>query len=362
MFSKVNIAGMLAALVLWASPAVAAPLYSITALPANTYAHAINHASQVVGDVGVGGEGHAFVWSGGVLTDLGAVGNMSSARAISSNGLVAGYTSSSEHSRAFLYDGSSMVQLGTLGGANSFAMGVNAAGQVTGQSDNAAGEFRGFFFSDGQMRDIGTLGGDFVLATGINNAGQVVGESSVSMEPGPATPVHAFIYENGAMRDLGTLGGSLSSAAAINDAGQVAGHSYTVGSVEHAFLYTDGIMTDLGTLGGGRSFAYGLNGLGHVVGTSGLAGDFDRHAFLYSGGAMTDLNSLIDPASGWVLHEARGINDMGQIAAFGCMGDNCQAVLLEVVPQIPEPGTVLLMLAGLGVLAAGRASAASRRA
>lgn len=362
MFSKANIAAVLGALVLCSPPAFAAPLYSITALPANTYAHAINNAGQVAGDVGVGGEGHAFVWSGGVLTDLGAAGNMSSARAISSNGLVAGYTSSSEQSGAFLRSGSGMVPLGTLGGANSFGLGVNASGQVVGQANNAAGDFRGFLFSDGRMRDIGTLGGDFALATGINNAGQVVGESSLNTEPGPASNVHAFIHENGLMRDLGTLGGSLSSAAAINDAGQVAGHSYTAGSVEHAFLYSDGIMIDLGPLGGGRSFAYGLNGLGHVVGASGLEGDFDNRAFLYSGGAMTDLNSLIDPASGWVLYEARGINDLGAIAAFGCMGGNCQAVLLEMAPQVPEPGTVLLMLAGLGALAAGKASAASRRA
>ncbi|NML60392.1 PEP-CTERM sorting domain-containing protein [Massilia sp. RP-1-19] len=360
MFFKANFAGMLAALVLGASAAHAAPLYSITALPANTFAYAINNAGQVGGDVGVGAEGHAFIWAAGVLTDLGSAGTASSARAVSRNGLAAGFTTSSEQNRAFVHDGTGLIRLGTLGGANSTAHAVNALGQVAGQSNNAAGEFRGFIYSGGTMTDLGTLGGNFAYAAAINHAGQVVGESA--FDPERVSAVHAFIYENGSMRDLGTLGGSLSSAAAINDAGQIAGHSYTVGSVEHAFLYTGGMMIDLGTLGGGRSFGYGINGLGQVVGSSGLEGDLDMHAFIYSAGALTDLNALIDPASGWVLHEARGINDLGQIAAFGCMGENCQAVLLDLVPQVPEPAAVLLMLAGLGALAAGRVSAASRRA
>ena len=360
MFLKANIAGLLAALVLSAPAAQAAPLYSITALPPSTYAYGINNAGQVVGEFGAGAEGHAFRWAGGVLTDLGSPGASSIARAVSSNGWSAGYSFSGESSRAFVHNGAGTTVLGTLGGASSFGLGVNASGQVVGQSTNAAGEPRGFLFSAGEMRDIGTLGGDFALAAGINNAGQVVGETS--LDDGPLATVHAFLYENGAMRDLGTLGGRQSSAAAISEGGHVTGYSYTTGSVEHAFLYIDGIMIDLGTLGGGRSYGYGINALGQVVGSAGLEGDFDMHAFLYSGGAMTDLNSLIDPSSGWILYEARGINDLGQIAAFGCQGENCQAVLLDMVPQVPEPASMLLVLAGLGLLALRRSSAAFRRA
>lgn len=355
MFLKANIAGLLAALALWASPAHAAPLYSITALPASTYAYGLNNAGQVVGELG----GSAFSWSGGVLTGLGVAG-ASSAHAVSSNGLVAGSTFSGETSRAFLHNDAGPQILGTLGGANSFGLGVNASGQVVGQANNAAGDYRGFLYSGGLMRDIGTLGGNFALASGINDAGQIVGESSIDNEP--ISTVRAFLYDGGTMRELGTLGGRQSSAAAISEAGHVTGYSYTGGSVEHAFLYVDGMMMDLGTLGGGRSYGYDVNALGQVVGSSGLAGDFDTRAFLYSGGAMTDLNALIDPASGWVLYEARGINDLGQIAAFGCMGDNCQAVLLDVVPQVPEPASITLLLAGLGLLALTRSSAAFRRA
>src|SRR3954453_8885707 len=68
------------------------------------------------------------------------------------------------------------------------------------------------------VMDIGTLGGPDSYASGINDAGQVVGDSS-SFVPAGVHPFHAFITgPNGmGMRDLGTLGGTNSYAFGIND-------------------------------------------------------------------------------------------------------------------------------------------------
>jgi probable HAF family extracellular repeat protein len=113
-------------------------------------------------------------------------------------------------------------------------------------------------------------------------------------------------------------------------------------------------MRDLGTLGGRRSFANAINESGVIVGDADLAGDEVRAAFIYMDGLMHNLNTLIDPAEGWTLYSARGINDAGQIAAYGCRGADCGAVLLEMAAQVPEPGAAALMLTGLVMLGLGR--------
>jgi probable HAF family extracellular repeat protein len=183
--------------------------------------------------------------------------------------------------------------------------------------------------------DLGTLGGTYNEATGINASGQVAGDSS----NGNAVS-HAFLYSGSKMIDLGTLGGQNSYACGINDSGQNFGDSSTTGDAAwHAFLYSGSTMTDLGTLGGTYSYAWGINASGQVV------GDSDGHAFLYSGSTMTDLNTLIDPASGWTLRAAEGINDAGQIVGCGYINGQTHAFLLDT----PEPTTLLLL--GLGGLA-----------
>jgi len=65
------------------------------------------------------GETHAAVYSGGIITDLGALGGTySTARAINDAGEVTGLTvAPSEEFHGFLYSGGNMVDLGagTLG-------------------------------------------------------------------------------------------------------------------------------------------------------------------------------------------------------------------------------------------------------
>jgi len=143
---------------------------------------------------------------------------------------------------------------------------------------------------------------------------------------------HAFLYSNGAMSDLGTLGGAGSWASGINSNGQVVGYSATAGNAAtHAFLYSNGAMSDLGTLGGVGSWATGINNNGQVVGYSATAGNAAEHAFLYSGGSMLDLNNLLSPGLGWMLSEARGINDLGQIVGTGTINGQYHAFLMTPV-------------------------------
>jgi len=134
------------------------------------------------------------------------------------------------------------------------------------------------------------------------------------------------------MTPLGTLGGSWSIAYAINDQNQIAGQAYTRGNrAAHAFRLSDGQMVDLGSLGGSSSWGLAINNSGTVVGYATTRAN-EYHAFVSAdGGRMQDLNRLIPPNTGWVLGEAHGINDVGQIAGSGTIRGQQHAFLLTPV-------------------------------
>jgi probable HAF family extracellular repeat protein len=263
---------------------------------------------------------HAFRYSSGQIADIGTLGGtFSDARAINSHGDVAGFSTLSGTSLspdfAFLYSNGQMNGLGTLGGSGSHAYGVNRFGEVVGDSYTASSQDHAFLYSNGKMTDLSTLGASPSSANGINDSHQVVGSSEVADGSG----MHAFLWSNGAMKDIGTLGGSQSIAYAINNGGQIVGYSTPPNRSAHAFLYSGGKMTDLGIFFD-SSVAEAINTSGVVVGQADVLnkdGTTQYHAFIYSSGTLRDLNNLIPAGSGFVLTEATGINDAGQIVANG---------------------------------------------
>jgi probable HAF family extracellular repeat protein len=151
---------------------------------------------------------------------------------------------------------------------------------------------------------------------------------------------------------LGTLGGASSQATDVNSSGEVVGFASLASGYQHAFSMLDDMMIDLGTLGG-SSYAYGINDSGEVVGYSYLT-DGAQDAFLYYDGSMLDLNSLLPANSGWVLEEALGINNAGQITGMGLYDGQETAFLMTDpgdVAAVPEPSTSLVIEAGIGFMA-----------
>jgi probable HAF family extracellular repeat protein len=272
----------------------------------------------------------AFVYSAGSIQDL---GQGLTARACGINGSFAVGRSGSE--QAFRYDLTTglttlLTPATTQGGrmpVYSTAFGVNASGQVVGQSTilgNGASAGDAGLWTVGSggavtATDLGTLGGDYSCAMGINDGGLIAGYSEVA----PGGAVHALVWNAGGgaitKSDIGALGGSTSNANAINNSGQVVGYATTPDEVSHAFSWTSStgmINLDAGSsLGETASVANGINAGGSVVGSMTISGA--AHAFLYSGATMIDLNSFINPTSGWLLGYAKGISDSGEIAGWG---------------------------------------------
>src|SRR5260370_13356966 len=264
---------------------------------------AINNVGQVVGDStynpGSLTPVHAFLWQNGAMTDLGTLSNDSCSRvnAISSLGAVAGIGICSGNG-AFLWSGSGMSTVpptnpdGSSAG-ESGAFGINAQNQIVGQTITSVANSSVYYW---QAAVWNGLSGPSVIgppnfgstAAAINDAGQIVGFTSY--DPNPS---------NQCLADFANYGVGLNNSNP---------------SFCEAVLWQNGTMQDLGTLpGGGGAVALSINKKGDVVGISLVNNVFQLHAFLYQNGAMIDLNNQIPANSGWILQQAVGINDNGQI-------------------------------------------------
>ena len=338
----------------------AAPSFSVTFLPTNTFAYTINQSGQFAGEADFPpGVRHAALWNSlAAPRDLGTLGASSTAQAISTNGLVAGYSVlASGFIHGFVTTGGALADIGTLpGGANSVGYGVNASATVVGEADDAAGTSHPVAYANGVLRDLGPPGLVYGQAHAINDAGTVAGFGQLA----GSDYAHALLFSGGGVRDLGTLGGPASYAFAINDAGQVAGTSFIDDAIEHAFLYSAGVMRDIGSLGGAVTGTRAINNLGMVVGYSTYPDDVPGVSFskatLYRDGVMLDLNTLVDTQNGlWNFTDAVAINDAQQILVNACtaFGD-CRTALLA---PVPEPAALVLLLAGLLTIGAGRFAA-----
>lgn len=294
------------------------------------------------------------------VKDLGTLGGTASrANGINASGEVTGESSlpGDTSSHAFLYRNGLMIDLGILpsGGDASQGNGVNDAGHVTGWAFSpGSSSFRAFLSSDGAMADLGTLSGANSFGYAINAAGQIAGEADLSFTD---TRYHAFIYQNGVMTDLGTLGGSFSLGRGINGAGDVTGSASLAGdAVTHAFIYSGGVMTDLGILpGGGSSIGQSINASGQVTGEAFAAAGV-QHAFLYTDGVMIDLGTL-----GGTISTGYSINAAGKVVGESFIADNAAGhaflysggVMTDLNTLIP-PGSGWVITAARAINDAGQ--------
>jgi probable HAF family extracellular repeat protein len=354
-----------------AAPLLAAadPRYAVTTVAgAGSWANDLNNAGQVVGYLQAGSASHAFVYTSGVLADIGTLGGADSgANAINDLGQVVGNSATAGGAfNGFVYSGGVMSALSAAPYMQAY--GINNSGTIVGSMFVTTPEdsYRHAYTlsSGGALTDLGTLSyGDSSTGIAINNSGVVVGAAANAFNGAPNYPEDPFVYQGGVMTGLGNLGGPWSAALSVNDHGQVVGY-LGIDSLPGnpgelypttAYLYAGASLHIIGGLfANGVSIASDINNLGQVVGSA-RGPDGLSHAFLYADGAMLDLNTLIDPASGWTITDASAINDVQQIAAQACRAGVCQAVRLDLVSAVPEPPMFALLAGGLALgLARGR--------
>ena len=232
---------------------------------------AINNSGTVVGYCLTGVEGDSFhmvLWKNGLLTDLDVFyGRSLTAYDINDDEQIVASTNGG--GGTFLLDNGSVTEIGP---PFSYVFGINAHGQVVGQSPE-----RGLLWTNGIVTNLGSLSGIYSFAEALNDMGQIVGGDGW-----PGTSLHPTMWTVDAsgsvvqsITDLGTLGGD-GWATDINNAGQVVGMTRTVKKnreSEHhfAFFWENGPMVNLGTLKrpyAHFSWAEAINENGFVVGNS----------------------------------------------------------------------------------------------
>ncbi len=279
--------------------------------------------------------GLAFNLGGSVMcssTQSPLPGIVSQAFGLNAHGAVAGWAAydhpCEEHRQAVLFTGGLMIKHGVA--STSEARDVNDSGNIVGSYQASNSEAHAFWRSSGSLVDLDTIDGCpgcSSFAYRINNRDQVVGASSLSL--GLTIRSRAFLMDMGVrtretpvMQNLGTLcidydSGCSSAAFDINDLGQIVGASNVIE--------------------------------GGLVSAS--------HAFLYKDGTMTDLNSFLSLADlpQWLLTDARGIDDLGQIVGTGLFHGKMRAYLLTPPPRFIFKNLGELVTVSLSGQAAGLA-------
>jgi len=297
------------------------------------FMHDVNDDGVAVGSAQVeGGRYHAFRWTErGGITDLGAqpgFGAQSFTTAIASDGAISGQSDHGDGTGTLYgYRWTATTGRVEICPAGCSVWDLNGVGQVVGLLPGRdTTTWQAFVWSAARgLTPLATLGGARSSASGISETGLVVGNAQLAGSA-PDDVGHAFLYDTRAahpvLQDLNgrarTAGWVLRGANDVNTR-FVVGYGLHEGQ-SRAFRLTlaTGAVEDLGTLRDGGSVAWAVDAAGDVVGWV-APNEHTNVAFVWAPGlgGMVALNDLVDPADGWELQQADGINSHGAIVGMG---------------------------------------------
>jgi probable HAF family extracellular repeat protein len=218
--------------------------------PSGTEAYGINNSGEVVGTGYLSPSNfHAFLYTGGKMTDIGPPGSLqASADAINNSGQIVGsYYLTAGGGGAFLYSSGKITTLPVpADSAGVSALAINDNGEIAGALyPISGGASHAARYANGVWTDLGTIAGAASnVGMGINISGRVVGTAIFPQtqyhppKPGKHVPVISTIEGLINLNDLipaGT-GFTLTDAVAINDSGQILCDATNSNGNEHAVL------------------------------------------------------------------------------------------------------------------------------
>lgn len=320
---------------------------------ATTGVTGINNAGQVAGTIShTDGTRSAAIYTGGAWQDLGKFGSANAgASGINNNGqvLINTFDVPASSYWTYIYDfknggQTTVAQTSGVSGGK----GINDAGQVVLVSNS-----RLLIYKNNNVTDIGTMGLYSVSSAIINNAGKVAGYGKTSSTGYYATKIADLDGTN--YVDVGNLGYAKTTYVyGMNDSGQVVGNStYSRLSNYKAYRY-DGTIHDLSNSNWKYSIGNDINNNDQIVGTYTDTNSGVNGAFFWENGGAQDISNLF-AAQGWILTNAKYINDNGDIVGFGDLnGVSHQFLLLHSTPT-PIPPAFYMFGSGLiGLMGARR--------
>lgn len=288
----------------------AKPAWSVVELtPDSSYggtARGVNSRGDVIGQVfaleGSRYVSHAYLWQGGVRTDIGATaGHETIPWALNDKGTIVGYADGF----AYRWQDGNATSLHFAGEAT----GINRSGTIIGRYWTSGtygyGADRAIVYRDGTLTELGTLGGNYSGAASINDKGVIVGSSYLPR----SSTLRAFVWQDGVMRELQGLGGSESSASRINNHGVIVGTAFDTAGRQWMVRWASPDAAPEPLMQ--RGAAYALNDHGDIAGNN---LDTGKPFLLESNGTLTWLLDL--PAmqsAGWRSFAPTSINDHGAI-------------------------------------------------
>jgi len=249
---------------------------------------------------------------------------------------------------------------GAAYGNSSYAMHINASGQVFGRTElhGAGMGYAAWIYSNGSTQRIGLTGAGYADPFGRADSWVIAGTSagdaigwSERFDGYSSVGRTGWLYSNGVTRQIGltgsgytdSRGNTLDGIAAINASGQVIGGTtqYLAGAEIgwSAWIYSNGNVQRIGLAGAGytgmsassQSGAVALNDAGQVIGYSTRYSNNSGNgsaAWLYSNGSTQEIGLVgagyTNTATGYNFNEVVAINRVGQAigTAFRYNGSN----------------------------------------